>query len=230
MSKTLPDDFGEKYVFDENIINELKKRFPRGLEDMLGPDDANRLDSDLEWMKDSELVGVRDRKLTELVFFSYKKKIYFQIEPDSRRFFGTNMYVTVRPYIDNDGKPQIVKLTRSGLDVYNFGWNITEQFNETILDQKKQQCEDICTMKKCKDTHKLVSIEDVKKNIEENNPILELVDNHGNLLIRRRDSPRPYSGPSGGRRTIKKNKKKKSTRRKTKRIIIKKKKLNKRKN
>ena len=105
----------------------------------------------------SELVGVRDNKETELVFFSYEKEIFFQIEPDSRRFFGTNMYVKVRPYIDNDGEPQIV-ITSNDLDVYNFGWNVTEEFNKGILDQKKQQCEDICTMKKCKDTHKLVSI------------------------------------------------------------------------
>ena len=135
------------------------------------------------------------------------------------------MYVKVRPYINNDGEPQTVK-TSNGLDVYNFGWNVTEGFNQDTLDQKKKLCEDICTMKKCKDTHKLVSIEDVKKNIEQNNPDFKLVDNNGNLFIRRGDPP-SYSTP-GGRRTIKKNKKKKSTRRKTKRIVIKKKKLRKR--
>ena len=240
----------QNYIFDENIINNLKKNVQitvyedeevvpneeekkrreeeekkktvQVLKSQLG-NDANRLDSDLKWMKDSELVGVRDNKETELVFFSYEKEIFFQFEPDSRRFFG--MYVKVRPYINNDGEPQTVK-TSNGLDVYNFGWNVTEGFNQGILDQKKQQCEYICTMKKCKDTHKLVSIEDVKGNIKQNNPNLKLVDNDGNLFIRRR-SPPPYSTTPGGRRTIKKNKKKKSTKRKTKRIVIKKKKLNK---
>lgn len=265
MSKTFPDFNNEKsqnYIFDENIINKLKKNVQITVyedEEVLSEDeerelseddkkrikeerrkekekektvqvlksqlgnDANRLDSDLKWMINSELVGVRDNKETELVFFSYENKIFFQIEPDSRRLGGWNMYVKVRPYIDNDGEPQIVK-TSNGLDVYNFGWNVTEGFNQDTLDQKKKLCEDICTMKKCKDTHKLVSIEDVKKNIEENNPNLKLVDNNGEYLIR--EGPPPYSTP-GGRRTIKKNKKKKSTKRKTKRIIIKKRKLNK---
>lgn len=231
MSKTFPDFNNEKsqnYIFDENIINKFNETINDGnilfqLKSQLG-NDANRLDSDLKWMKNSELVGVRDNKETELVFYSNDDKIFFQIEPDSRRLGGWNMYVKVRPYIDNDGEPQIVK-TSNGLDVYNFGWNVTEGFNQDTLDQKKKLCEDICTMKKCKKKHdELVSIEDVKKNIEENNPNLKLVDNNGEYLIR--EGPPPYSTP-GGRRTIKKNKKKKSTRRKTKRIIIKKKKLNK---
>lgn len=231
MSKRFPDFDNEKsqnYIFDKNIINKFNETINGGnilfqLKSQLG-NDANRLDSDLKWMKASELVGVRDNKETELVFFSYENKIFFQIEPDSRRLGGWNMYVKVRPYIDNDGEPQIVK-TSNGLDVYNFGWNVTEGFNQDTLDQKKKLCEDICTMKKCKKKHdELVSIEDVKKNIEENNPNLKLVDNNGEYLIR--EGPRPYSTP-GGRRTIKKNKKNKSTKRKTKRIIIKKRKLNK---
>ena len=108
------DSYNE-YDFDQNIINDFKEKarvFGVGinekestvqkLKSQLG-NDANRLDSDLEWMKNSQLVGVRDNKETELVFFSNKDNIFFQIEPDWKRFFG--MYVTVRPYIDNDGNP-----------------------------------------------------------------------------------------------------------------------------
>jgi hypothetical protein len=221
----------KKRIKEERRKEKEKERTVEQLKSQLG-NDANHLDSDLKWTKDSELVGVRDKKLTELVFYSYEKKIFFQIEPDLRRLFGGNMYTYVRPYVDNDGNPQIVK-TSNGLDVYNFGWNVTEGFNQDTLDQKKKLCEDICTMKKCKDTHKLVSIEDVKKNIEQNNPNSKLVDSNGKYLIREattRSPPPRYPGRGGGRRTIKKNKKKKSTRRKTKRIIIKKKKSNKRKN
>lgn len=230
------DSYGE-YDFDQNIINGFKEKILSSregineeektvqvLKSQLG-NDANLLDSDsyLVKLKDSQLIGVRDNKETELVFYSNKEKIFFQIEPSYKRLFG--MYTTVKPYVDIDGEPETVNI--NGTKVYNFGWSKTEQLNQDILNQKKELCQDVCTLKKCKKNHdELVSIEDVKKNIEQNNPSLELVDNRGNLVIRRRDPP-SYSGPTGGRRTIKKNKKKKSTRRKTKRIVIKKKKLNK---
>jgi hypothetical protein len=223
-----------EYDFDQNIIDGFKEKIlvsrvgnneeektVEVLKSQLG-NDAKLLDSnsDLVKLKESELIGVRDNKETELVFYCNPKEIFFQIEPSYKRLFG--MYTTVKPYVDIDGKPDTVNI--NGIKVYNFGWSKTEQLNQDILKQKKQQCEDICTMKKCKDTHKLVSIEDVKKNIEQNNPNFKLVDNNGEYLIH--EATTPYSTP-GGRRTIKKNKKKKSTRRKTKRIIIKKKKLNK---
>lgn len=214
----------KKRIKEERRKEKEKEKTVEQLESQLG-NDANRLNSNLEWMKESELIGVRDNKETELVFWNNKKSIFFQIEPDLRRLFGINMYVIVRPYVDIDGEPETVNI--NGIKVYNFGWSETEKFNQTILDQKKQQCEDICTMKKCKDTHKLVSIEDVNESIKQNNSNLVLEYKDGKLV--RRSDPPPYStpGPSGGRRTIKKNKKKKSTRRKTKRIIIKKRKLNK---
>ena len=229
-----------EYDFDQNIIDGFKEKIlvsrvgtnekektVQVLKSQLG-NDANILDSnsDLLELKESELIGVRDNKETELVFYCNPKQIFFQIEPSYKRLFGANMYVEVRPYINIDGKPDTVNI--NGTEVYNFGWSKTEKFNQNMLKEKKKLCEDVCTLEKCKKNHdELLSIEDVKKNIEQNNPILELLDNDGNLVIRRRRSPPPYSDTPGGRRTIKKNKKKKSTKRKTKRIIIKKRKLNK---
>ena len=84
----------KKRIKEERRKEKEKEKTVEQLESQLG-NDANRLNSNLEWMKESELIGVRDNKETELVFWNNKKSIFFQIEPDLRRLFGINILTLV---------------------------------------------------------------------------------------------------------------------------------------
>lgn len=144
--------------FNSDIIKNAKKKkeVEEILPDILGGDYVYRLNNDLEWMKKSEIVGIRENKPDEIVFFNQEKHIFFQIEPHWRRLWGQNMYVEVRPILDSDNEPQTVTVNEK--KYYTFDWNQSENLKKGIQDMDKSRCNQYCTLKTCKIKHDLMSL------------------------------------------------------------------------